>query len=179
VTDQVRFRRGDASVGVPLGEVPTLVFSEVMRDVDLFVGVCSVGNDPTWRDGAQNEQRAYWERYAFGELGEAARIRRAALERLLPKLRIADRCTLADRFLVVRGDLRTYKIHLGSANILMDPNDSYLCIVPARGAGAAPTGVRLPYEGDSMLSVIVSKALLLAADKKIKDPSIIEQIARC
>ena len=33
----------------------------------------------------------------------------------------------------VRGDLRTYKIHLGSSNILMEPNDQYLCIVPGRG----------------------------------------------
>ena len=54
-----------------------------------------------------------------------------------PRLKIADRCTLDRRFLVVRGDLRTYKIHLGSGNILMEPNDQYLCIVPDRGAAAA------------------------------------------
>jgi hypothetical protein len=41
VTDQVRFRRADAPDGVPLSDVPALIFSEVMRDVDLFVGVCS------------------------------------------------------------------------------------------------------------------------------------------
>ena len=33
-----------------------------------------------------------------------------------------------------KGDLRTYKIHLGSGNILMSPNDQYLCIVPGRGS---------------------------------------------
>lgn len=32
---------------VPLEEVPPVVFSEVMRDLDLFVGVCSLGVDPT------------------------------------------------------------------------------------------------------------------------------------
>ena len=26
------------------------MFSEIMRDVDLFVGVASIGNDPTWAD---------------------------------------------------------------------------------------------------------------------------------
>ena len=36
-------------------------------------------------------------------------------------------------FLIVRGELRTYRIHLGSGNILMDPNSQYLCIVPGRG----------------------------------------------
>ena len=72
------------------------------------------------------------------------------LERLLPRLKIADRCTLADRFLVVRGDLRTYKIHLGSGNILMEPNDQYLCIVPDRGGGTdrRRRTLFLPFEGD-------------------------------
>jgi hypothetical protein len=66
-----------------------------MRDVDLFVGVASVGNDPTWRHSGPVGHRAYWEDYAFGELGESARTRRAALERLLPRLAtsaIAPRC---------------------------------------------------------------------------------------
>jgi hypothetical protein len=36
--------------GLPcaLESVPPVVFSEVMRDVDLFVCVASIGNDPTW-----------------------------------------------------------------------------------------------------------------------------------
>ncbi len=44
-TDQVRFCNADGDPR-PLSEVPALVFSELMRDVDLFVGVCSIGNDP-------------------------------------------------------------------------------------------------------------------------------------
>ena len=55
---------------------------------------------------------------------------REVLDRLIPRLKIAGRCTLADRFLIVRGDRRSYKIHLDSGNILMEPNDQYLCIVP-------------------------------------------------
>jgi hypothetical protein len=34
----------------------------------------------------------------------------------------------------------------------------------------------LPFEGDSRLSEIISKALLLAADTKIKDPVILHQL---
>ena len=52
---------------LPLDTIPPLVFSEIMRDVDLFVGVASVGNDPTWQDGG-TEGRTYWTDYAFGEL---------------------------------------------------------------------------------------------------------------
>jgi hypothetical protein len=177
-TDQVRFFRTGEAVPLRLDEVPPLVFSEVMRDVDLFVGVCSVGNDPNWGDGGPDGRyQDYWQTYAFGDLSASGRTRREVLERLLPRLAIADRCTLADRFLVVRGDCRTYKIHLGSGNILMEPNDQYLCIVPQRGGAAA--GVRdlfLPFEGDGVLSIILSKAFLLAADTKIADPTILRQI---
>jgi hypothetical protein len=35
------------------------------------------------------------------------------VEELLPKLSIAPACTIDGKFLVVRGELRTYKIHLG------------------------------------------------------------------
>jgi hypothetical protein len=34
----------------------------------------------------------------------------------------------------------------------------------------------LPFEGDQVLSVIVSKVLLLAADDKITDPTILQQL---
>jgi hypothetical protein len=180
-TDQVRFYRGNAEAPLPIDQVPALAFSEIMRDVDLFVGVASVGNDPTWQDGGPGGRyRDYWSSYAFGDLTETAKTRKAVLERLVPRLKIADRARLTDKFLVVRGDLRTYKIHLGSGNILMEPNDQYLCIVPNRAtkksmADDAP--LFLPFEGDQTLSVIISKALLLAEDKKIKDSSIVKQIA--
>lgn len=198
-TDQVRFYRIDdaqltahaggggygagwqrpvAAEPLALAEIPPLVFSEIMRDVDLFVGVASVGNDPAWADGGRREaERNAWTLHAFGELSATAQTRRELLQRLVPKLKIADRCSFAEKFLIVRGDLRTYKIHLGSGNILMSPNDRYLCIVP--GASRAEDGkVFLPFEGDRTLSIILSKAFLLAADAKITDASITAQIAK-
>ena len=99
------------------------------------------------------------------------------LERLIPRLKIADRCTLSEKFLTVRGDVRTYNIHLGSGNILMEPNDQYLCIVAAPSRGGDVTGkMFLPFEGDNMLSIILSKAFLLAEDWKITDRTILTQI---
>jgi hypothetical protein len=194
-TDQVRFYRIDAAQPhahaggggysayyggnldepVPLSEVPPLVFSEIMRDVDLFVGVASVGNDPTWRDGRSTDQHAPWRNHAFGDLSATAKTRREVLQRLVPRLKIAAQCSFEEKFLVVRGKLRTYKIHLGSGNILMSPNDQYLCIVASRGK-PDDGKVFLPFEGDSVLSLIISKALLLAADDKITDPTITLQI---
>ncbi|MGW2744102.1 DUF4132 domain-containing protein [Streptomyces sp. NPDC001450] len=174
-TGQVRFdrRMQGAWREAPLAHVPPLVFSEAMRDVDLFVGVTSIAADPDWTDGGPG--RTYWERAGFAELTESAEARRDVLERILPRLKIADRCTLDGRFLVVRGEVRTYKIHLGSANILMEPDDSYLCIVPAGRSGDGK--VYLPFE-DDRLSLILSKAFLLAADTKITDETILMQIKR-
>jgi len=112
-------------------------------------------------------------------LTESAKTRKQVLEFVLPRLKIAERCKLVGKFLEVRGDIRTYKIHLGSGNILMKPNDQYLCIFPARGAGTArQKRVFLPFEGDQTLAVILSKAFMLAEDKKITDSTITRQIKR-
>ena len=56
---------GELAEPLDLEEISPLVFSEIMRDVDLFVGVASVGNDPTWSDGGR--------RAASGITGRATR----------------------------------------------------------------------------------------------------------
>jgi hypothetical protein len=48
--------------------------------------------------------------------------------------------------------------------------------VPQAGAGGKAGKVHLPFEGDNMLSIILSKAFLLADDTNIKDPTIRRQI---
>jgi Domain of unknown function (DUF4132) len=174
-TDQVRFCDRASREPRNLDTIPALVFSEVMRTVDLFVGVCSVGNDPTWMDGGNANLNDYWQGYSFGELGITAQLRRELLARLLPKLKIRDCCSLSDRNLIVRGELNTYHIHLGSGNIMMEPGSRYLCIVPDR-LKTDRDKVLLPFEGDPMLAIILSKAFLLADDRAITDPSIVSQI---
>ena len=179
-TDQVRFvpLGRDNREPIPLADVPPLVFSEAMRDVDLFVGVSSIGADPTWADRGIERFDTYWNVFSFGELDQAAQLRRDVLAELIPKLRIANRLELEDRFLRVRGDLGTYKIHLRSGNILMQPNDQYLCIVPAPAAERPTTKVFLPFEDDRRLNVILSKAFMLANDSKIEDRTILAQLNR-
>ena len=186
-TDQVRFYRFTSAAGdavnchepLPLADIPPLVFSEIMRDVDLFVGVTSIGNDPTWQDGGPDRlHHGYWNDFAFGALSGTALTRREVLERIVPQMPTADRCSFTDRFLVVRGDRRTYRIHCGSGNVLMDPDNSYLCIVPDLRPGDTTKKLFLPFDGDTTLSIIISKAVMLAADAKIKDRSILSQISR-
>lgn len=196
-TDQVRFYTIDAEqveahaggggygtrymgVGsdpIAIEQVPKLVLSEILRDVDLFVGVTSVGNDPNWSDGGpEGHYLDYWHAQSFGELGETANTRKEILTGLLPRLKIASVARIDGRFLRVTGKRREYKIHLGSGNILMEPNDQYLCIVKAPSRSKGDDKLFLPFEGDDKLSVILSKAFLLAADDKITDSTITTQI---
>ncbi len=177
-TDQVRFL-DDNHNRIDLIDIPKLVFSEIMRDVDLFVGVASVGNDPEWRDnGGLPQYRDYWTSYSFGDLTAVAKTRKDILEKLVPKLKIKDVASFEGKFLKIKGKKRIYKIHIGSSNILMEPNDEYLCIVPARGKGVDTSKVFLPFESDRGLSLVLSKAFLLAEDDKIEDTTILSQINR-
>lgn len=200
-TDRVRFRllrdsgdwRRDGGRGlmlergaVALSTVPPVVFSEVMRDVDLFVGVASIGHDPAWTDAGaaqhpSNWRRGpadeYWHAFNTAELAESARTRHAFLAGLVPKLAIAGRLSLEERHLVVQGDLRRYRIHIGSGNITMEPDGRYLCILAGQGDGKRGGGpIVLPFEGDRLLSVILSKAAMLANDTAITDPTILGQL---
>ncbi|MBC6994103.1 DUF4132 domain-containing protein [Neolewinella lacunae] len=180
-TDQVRFfNLNNGREVLELVRVPPIVLSEVLRDTDLFVGVASIGNDEQWADGGGERFQTYWRSYSTDALTELGANRKLALERLLPRLKIRNVATLDDKYLRVRGKIRHYKIHIGSGNILMEPNDQYLCIVPGpTGARATPgEGLYLPFEGDRTLSIILSKALLLADDDKIKDVTITRQLKR-
>lgn len=48
-TDRVLFVQGDGTQ-IALCEIPTLIISEVLRDIDMFIGVTSVADDPNWTD---------------------------------------------------------------------------------------------------------------------------------
>ena len=153
---------GQTARPVPFAEVPAFVFSEVLRDVELFVSASSVANDPSWDPSMHEGPLAhYWEDCVFGPLLASGRTRRAVVERILPTLSIADRCELRERCLVVRGpDEHAYEIHLGSGNV-RDQAGQVLSVLPQRKAETSSPF--LPFEGDATLTGILTKALLLAA----------------
>jgi hypothetical protein len=57
----------------------------------------------------------------------------------------------------------------------MEPGSRDLCIV--QGSGDTPANLPLPFEGDRILGVVLSKALLLVNDTKIKDATIARQLS--
>ncbi|WP_026341957.1 hypothetical protein [Actinomadura atramentaria] len=151
----------------PLADVPAVLFSEAMRDVDLFTARTSVAPDP---DAAA---APWWTRAEFGALTATAETRHAALARVLPRTPLADRCTLRARFLDVAGDLRTYRIHLGSGSVLRSPDDTHLDLTDVRLP--APPPVALPF-ADDRLTAILATAALLAADAAIDDPALLARL---
>lgn len=191
-TDRVTFFRAipgatDSARGpstgdpLPLADIPPVVFSEVMRSCDLFTAVASIAADPTWLDRGQDAHHPsqwghtaaqYWREVNTAELVESGKRRHAMLARIIPRLAIADKLTLTDRALEVKGTRHTYEIHLGSG--ASSRGGRHICIVP-KSTNAADK-VWLPFEGDRTLSIIISKAVLLAADDKITDPVILAQI---
>lgn len=176
-TDQVRFFRGGINgPDLPLETVPPIVFSEVLRDVDLFVAISSVANDPDWTDGGPDGRHGgYWREWAFGELGQSAQTRRELIAWIVPKLSIADRLEVTDKFLIVTGMKQRYAIHFGSASIQILPGNRYLCIVPDRDPAEAAR-LKLPFTGDGTLSAILSKAFLLVDESQITDRTILSQL---
>ena len=58
----------------------------------------------------------------------------------------------------------------------MVPNDNYLCLLATRGSGRGWDCLFLLREAAAMLSIVLSKAFLFAADDSITDPTIVRQI---
>lgn len=174
-TDQLRFVAPDGSA-LPLESIAPIVFSECLRDVDLFVAVTSIANDPNWSDGGPDGVHAdYWGLWAFGDLTPSAQTRRALIARIAPKLAIADLLEVTEKFLIVQGRRQKYAIHFGSGNIQILPSNRYLCIV-ANPEKQGSRKLKLPFTGDTMLSIILSKAFLLTDESKIKDRRILAQL---
>jgi len=175
-SDQVRFVDGQTGRPMPLVDVDPVAFSELMRDVDLFVAVTSVAADPGWQDGGPHGRfGTYWRDWAFGDLGQSAQTRKELIAGIAPRLSIADKLEVGDKALLVTGKRHRYAIHFGSANIQILPQNRYLCIVPDRTPAEAAK-IRLPFAGDGQLSTILAKAFMLVDESKITDATILRQL---
>ncbi|MDR1029385.1 MAG: hypothetical protein LBL76_00770, partial [Treponema sp.] len=140
---------------VPLEEIPPVIFSEVMRDVDLVVSVAHVGGvDP--------------------EASHSTIEMRAAIVRELLRLLHIVNVTVEGRHAKISGRLGEYTVHLGSAQVhKMGRGAVNILAVPSQHRGR----VFLPFADDDPRSAeVMSKIILLAEDETIKDPAILVQI---
>ena len=79
-----------------------------------------------------------------------------------------------DRYALVKGELGEYSVHLGSAVTRKMPGET-LFIVPVHSQHRGR--MFLPFaDDDPRTAEVMSKVLLLARDREIKDPNILDQI---
>jgi hypothetical protein len=77
---------------------------------------------------------------------------------------------------LVDGALGNYTLHLGSGTVHKQPGGA-LCIIPVHAQQRGR--LFLPFmDNDPKTAEVVSKVILLAKDKEIKDPTILEQILK-
>ncbi len=109
-TDTVAFTHRDKAGLLPLEEVPPRLFSEVMRDLDLMVSVAH-------RGGVDPEASA-----------STVEMRTNLLRETLQLLKI-DNVRLENTHALIEGELGSYSVHMGSANVHRQPG-GYVCIIP-------------------------------------------------
>ena len=151
----VQFTRRGEWKPLELSQVSPLVFSEVMRDLDLVVSVAHQG-------GVDPEATA-----------STVEMRSALIRETCRLLQISN-VKLENSHALIEGHLGSYSVHLGSAGVHRQPG-GYLCIVPVHSQHRGR--IFLPFaDNDPKTAEVVSKVLLLARDREIKDPTILEQI---
>lgn len=140
---------------INLDSVPKLVFSEVMRDVDLVVSVAHVG-------GVDPEASL-----------STIEIRTVIVNELMKLLKL-DNVYTKGSHAHIDGKLGQYTVHLGSGVTHM-MGIGALNILPVHSGQRGK--IFLPFIDDNpRTSEIISKILLLAEDSKLKDPTILMQM---
>jgi len=139
---------------IPLPQIPALVFSEVLRDLDTVTVIAHQSDE----QGTSQE--------VLRQRGDLVRATAAAMG--LAQVHVEE------PHVFVRGRLAGYRIHLATGAIYLE-SGQYLCIVTSPKQRKA---IYLPFEdgGEPISSEIVSKVLLLANDTTIADGSILAQI---
>jgi hypothetical protein len=153
--DSLSFYYRDKWEAVPLKEIPPRIFSEIMRDLDLAVSVAHIG-------GVDPEASA-----------STVEMRSTVLRETMRLMKLTN-VTLQSNHALIKGELGDYSVHLGSAIVHRQPGGA-LCILPVSSQHRGR--IFLPFiDNDPKTAELISKVLLLAKDKDIKDPTILEQI---
>jgi hypothetical protein len=156
VTSGVVHFEDQAGQRLPLETIPETVFSEVMRDVDLFVSVAQSAGDHE----SSKEMIAQ---------------RQALLTALVGKLKLKG-VSQEGGHAVIEGRRGIYYVHLATGAVYLGKG-RHLCIVPAE-SWKKPQRIFLPFfaDDDKRIAEIFSKILLLSQDDKITDSHILGQI---
>lgn len=138
-----------------IAEIPDIIYSEVMRDVDLAVSVAHAGGvDPETSHST-------------------IEMRKAIVECNLALFQTKN-VRLEGNHALIHGKLGQYSVHLGSG-VVHQVGNAMLFVVPVHSQHRGR--MFLPFiDDDPKTAEIMSKILLFAEDSKIKDPNILSQI---
>lgn len=136
-------------------DIPDIVYSEIMRDVDMAVSVAHAGGvDP--------------------ETSHSTMEMRTVIARCNIDLFGLSNVRLEGRFALIQGSLGEYSIHLGSGSI-HKAGGHQINVLPVHSQSRGL--IFLPFlDEDPKTAEIISKIILFAQDKKIKDPYILRQL---
>lgn len=151
----VAFHNRKTYESIAIEKIPEVIFSEVMRDVDLVVSVAHAGGvDPEASHST-------------------VEMRRAIIEFTLPLFKLTN-VTLEGSHALIKGILGNYTIHLGSG-VIHQQAGAAIHVLPVHSQHRGR--LFLPFvDEDPKTAEIISKILFFAEDKKIKDPFILKQI---
>ena len=147
----------DRKTGKPIKikNIPDIIFSEVMRDVDLAVSVAHAGGVDPETSHSTIEMRA------------------ALVEFTLPLFKLKN-VMIEKSHAHIKGKYGDYSVHLGSG-VVHKLGGTMISILPVHSQHRGK--LFLPFvDDDPKTAEIITKILFLAEDVKIKDPSILEQI---
>ena len=153
--EEVQFFDRKTFKPILIDDVPDLIFTEVMRDLDLVVSVAHIGDvDP--------------------EASHSTIEMRKAIVEFNCKLFKLKNVTFTENHALIKGERAEYSIHLGSG-LVHQKAGSAINVLPVHSQHRGR--VFLPFiDDDPKTAEIMAKVLLFAQDDKIKDVFILEQI---
>ena len=153
--EEVQFFDRKTFKPILIDDVPDLIFTEVMRDIDLVVSVAHIGDvDP--------------------EASHSTIEMRKAIIEFNCKLFKLKNVTFTENHALIKGERAEYSIHLGSG-LIHQKAGSAINVLPVHSQHRGR--VFLPFiDDDPKTAEIMAKVLLFAQDDKIKDVFILEQI---
>ncbi|MBP5752984.1 MAG: DUF4132 domain-containing protein, partial [Treponema sp.] len=146
---------GDKNNTIKIRDMDPILYSEIMRDVDLAVSVAHAGSvDPETSHST-------------------IEMRRAVCEFTLPLFKI-DNVRFEKNFAFIKGSRAEYSLHLGTGLVHKTAGGTInIVTVHSQQRGK----LFLPFvDEDPKTAEVLTKILMLARDEKIKDPYILDQI---
>lgn len=136
-------------------DIPDIIFSEVMRDVDMAVSVAHAGGvDPETSHST-------------------VEMRKAIAEFTMPLFKLSN-VTFTKNHAVIEGKRANYTVHLGSG-VVHQESGPMINVLPVHSQRRGR--IFLPFvDDDPKTAEVLTKILFFAEDNKIKDPYVLEQI---